>query len=179
MVNSLLFTIQLTFISRLKENTTEISSPLRHWAQEILLGPMNGEICIAGSFSLAAAGEAVGTHCPSLPALPWASGPALREQQLWTQLAADVKSRPSVMCVREGPEGPVQRQQSPRGDRQPERCQRTGSGAVRGRLGPGGAQERRERPGRDTAAAAARACGGQQCRQQGQEGATRRNGCDK
>lgn len=32
----------------------------------------NHEICVAGSFSLAAAGEAVGTHRPSFPALPWA-----------------------------------------------------------------------------------------------------------
>lgn len=144
MVNSLLFTIQLTFISRLKENTTEISSPLRHWAQEILLGPMNGGICIAGSFSSAAAGEAVGTHCPSLPALPWASGPALREQQLWTQLAADVESPKCDVCQRGPRKSRSATAITPRGlsaREVPAHGQRSGAGAARAGLRSGAAGE--------------------------------------
>lgn len=61
-----------------------------------------------------------------------------------------------------------------------ERCQRTGGAAVRARLAPGCARARqRRRAGTRRLLQHGGTWGERQCRQQGEEGATRLNGCDK
>lgn len=51
-----------------------------------------------------------------------------------------LQESPSTMCVRGGPEGPVQRDQLPGGAVRPEKCQGMSSGVKRGQSGLGYAQ---------------------------------------
>lgn len=65
-VNGLLFTVQLTFISRLRGKHYGNFQPTQTlWAQELLLGPKNHENCVAGSFFLEAVSEGVCMLLPS------------------------------------------------------------------------------------------------------------------
>lgn len=102
---------------------------------------------------------------------------ALREQQLWRQLATDFKGRPSEMCVRGGPEGPVRESNYPKGTVRPEKCQRSKEGQARS--GPhsgtcrGGEAETWLLPWQRWTR------GGDRCHQPREEGARQLNGCDK
>lgn len=95
-------------------------------------------------------------------------GPAVepREQQLCTQLATAVQSLPSVLCARGAQKVPSSDSNHPEGTVRPERCPRHCGPGLRSGTGRGGE-------------AGTGDPGWQQRRQQGQEGATQLNGCDK